>query len=89
MKIFWAKRVVCPCPGAIYMCMTIIFKRLTISTLIIIYNVIDETHKPKCETKWEALNLSNGLCNFCKAETEDIWHLFNACPITNAVIKKR
>ena len=26
MKIFWAQRVVCPCPGAIYMCMTIIFK---------------------------------------------------------------
>ena len=28
MKIFWAQRVVCPCPGAIYMCMTIIFKHL-------------------------------------------------------------
>ena len=28
MKIFWAKRVVCPCPGAIYMCMTIILKHL-------------------------------------------------------------
>ena len=26
MKIFWAQRVVCPCPGAIYMCMTMIFK---------------------------------------------------------------
>ena len=26
MKIFWAQRVVCPCPGAIYMCTTIIFK---------------------------------------------------------------
>ena len=26
MKIFWAERVVCPCPGAI--CMTIIFKHL-------------------------------------------------------------
>ena len=28
MKIFWAQRVVCPCPGAIYMCMTIILKHL-------------------------------------------------------------
>ena len=28
MKIFSAQRVVCPCPGAIYMCMTIIFKHL-------------------------------------------------------------
>ena len=28
MKIFWAQRVVCPCPRAIYMCMTIIFKHL-------------------------------------------------------------
>ena len=28
MKIFWAQRVVCPCPGAIYMYMTIIFKHL-------------------------------------------------------------
>ena len=28
MKISWAQRVVCPCPGAIYMCMTIIFKHL-------------------------------------------------------------
>ena len=28
MKIFWAQRVVCPCPGAIYMCMNIIFKHL-------------------------------------------------------------
>ena len=27
MKIFWAKRVVWPCPGAIYM-MAIIFKHL-------------------------------------------------------------
>ena len=28
LKIFWAQRVVCPCPGAIYMCMTIILKHL-------------------------------------------------------------
>ena len=28
MKIFLAQRVVCPCPGAIYMCMTIILKHL-------------------------------------------------------------
>ena len=28
MKIFWAQRVFCPCPGAIYMCMTIILKHL-------------------------------------------------------------
>ena len=28
MKIFWAQSVVCPCLGAIYMCMTIIFKHL-------------------------------------------------------------
>ena len=28
MKIFWAQGVVCPCPGAIYMYMTIIFKHL-------------------------------------------------------------
>ena len=28
MKILSAQRVVCPCPGAIYMCMTIIFKHL-------------------------------------------------------------
>ena len=28
MKIFWAQMVVCPCPGAIYMWMTIIFKHL-------------------------------------------------------------
>ena len=28
MQIFWAQRVVCPCPGAIYMCMNIIFKHL-------------------------------------------------------------
>ena len=28
MKIFCAQRVVCSCPGAIYMCMTIIFKDL-------------------------------------------------------------
>ena len=28
MKIFWALRVVCPCPGAIYMYMTKIFKHL-------------------------------------------------------------
>ena len=28
MKIFWAQRVGCPCFGAIYMCMTIIFKHL-------------------------------------------------------------
>ena len=28
MKIFWVQRVVCPCIGAIYMCMTIIFKHL-------------------------------------------------------------
>ena len=28
MKIFWAQRVVCPFLGAIYMCITIIFKRL-------------------------------------------------------------
>ena len=28
MKIYWAQRVVCPCPGTIYMCMTIIFKHL-------------------------------------------------------------
>ena len=26
MKIFWAQGVVCPCPGAIYMYMAIIFK---------------------------------------------------------------
>ena len=25
-KIFWAQGVVCPCPGAIYMYMTIILK---------------------------------------------------------------
>ena len=94
-------------------------------------HVIDNTHKPKCETKWEALfnrtfswksiwesfnntlcsnkekqfqwkiihnavftehklqlmNLSNGLCNFCKSETEDIRHLFFACPITHAVFR--
>ena len=28
MKIFWAQGVVCPCLGAIYMYMTIIFKHL-------------------------------------------------------------
>ena len=28
MKIFWAQRVVCPCPGAIYICMTIMLKHL-------------------------------------------------------------
>ena len=28
MKIFWAQGVVCPCPGAIYRYMTIIFKHL-------------------------------------------------------------
>ena len=28
MKIFWVQGVVCPCPGAIYMYMTIIFKYL-------------------------------------------------------------
>ena len=28
MKIFWAQGVVCPCPGVIYMYMTIIFKHL-------------------------------------------------------------
>ena len=28
MKIFLAQRVVCPCPGAIYMCMTILLKHL-------------------------------------------------------------
>ena len=28
MKIFLAQRVVCPCPGALYMCMTIMFKHL-------------------------------------------------------------
>ena len=28
MKIFWAQGAVCPCPGAIYMYMTIIFKHL-------------------------------------------------------------
>ena len=27
MKIFWAQGVVCPCPGAIYMYMTKIFKQ--------------------------------------------------------------
>ena len=27
-KIFWAQGVVCPCPGAIYMYMTIILKHL-------------------------------------------------------------
>ena len=102
-----------------------------LSSKLINRHVIDETHKPKCEKKWEALfnqtfswksvwqsfndtlcsnrekqfqwkiihnavftehklqlmNLSNGLCNFCKAETEDIRHLFYACPITNAVIR--
>ena len=28
MKIFLAQRVVCPCQGALYMCMTIMFKHL-------------------------------------------------------------
>ena len=28
MKIIWSQSVVCPCPGAIYMCMTIISKHL-------------------------------------------------------------
>ena len=28
MKIFWAQGIVCPCPGAIYIYMTKIFKRL-------------------------------------------------------------
>ena len=28
LKIFWAQRVVCPCPGAIYMFLTKIFKHL-------------------------------------------------------------
>ena len=28
VKTFWAQRVVCPCPGAVYMCVTIIFKDL-------------------------------------------------------------
>ena len=28
MKIFWAQGVVCPCPGAIYMYMTKIYKHL-------------------------------------------------------------
>ena len=28
LKIFWAQRVVCPCLGAIYMCMTMILKHL-------------------------------------------------------------
>ena len=28
MKIVLAQRVVCPCPGALYMCMTIMFQHL-------------------------------------------------------------
>ena len=32
-KIFWAQSVVCPCPGAIYMCMTIIFKSSSLKPL--------------------------------------------------------
>ena len=28
MKIFWAQGSVCPCPGAIYMYITVIFKDL-------------------------------------------------------------
>ena len=28
MKIFWAKGVVCPCPGTIHMYMTIIFQHI-------------------------------------------------------------
>ena len=28
MRIFWAQGVVCPCPGAIYMYMTKVFKHL-------------------------------------------------------------
>ena len=39
-KIFWAQSVVCPCPraiypGAIYMCMTIIFKHLLLWNLLV------------------------------------------------------
>ena len=31
MEIFWAQWIACPFPGAIYMYMTIIFKRLRFS----------------------------------------------------------
>ena len=33
------------------------------------------------------MNLFNGLCHFCKRDTEDIKHLFYVCPITYAVVR--
>ena len=34
MKIFWAQGVVCPCPWALYMDMTIIFKHLVFGNCV-------------------------------------------------------
>ena len=34
------------------------------------------------------MNLSNGLCHFCKRDIEDIRHLFYTCPITYAVVRQ-
>ena len=39
------------------------------------------------EHKLQLMNLSNGLCHFCKRDTEDIKHLFYTCPITYAVVR--
>ena len=40
------------------------------------------------EHKLFLMNMSNGLCHFCKANTETLTHLFFDCAVVNRIIRE-
>ena len=48
----------------------------------VVHNVIFTEHK------LFLMNMSNGLCHFCKANTETLTHLFYDCAVVNPIIRE-
>ena len=52
MKIFWVQKIVCPCPGAIYMCITILVKQ--------VYWFLAQVSGERLQDHWSSGYLSSG-----------------------------